>query len=59
MMKMSKENAQVEDDVVKISDLRGSMSEAVELKMDQLTVLKMRKLLNMLMSEEDKIFQIF
>jgi hypothetical protein len=59
MMKMSEENARVEDDAMKISDLGGSMSEAVELKMDELTVLKMRKLMKMLLTEKERRFQIF
>jgi hypothetical protein len=40
MMNMSEENSQVEDDVMKISDLGGSMNEVVELNMDELTVLE-------------------
>jgi hypothetical protein len=44
---------------LKISDLGGSMSEVVELKMDELIVLKMRKLMKMLMSEKERRLQIF
>jgi hypothetical protein len=35
------------------------MSEAVELNMDQIMVLKMMKLMKMLFSEEERRFQIF
>jgi hypothetical protein len=39
----------VEDGIAKMSELRGSMKEAVDLKMDELTVLKMKKLMKMLL----------
>jgi hypothetical protein len=45
MMNIFKENSQVEDDVMKISDLGGRMSEYDELKMDELTIIKMMKMI--------------
>jgi hypothetical protein len=39
----------VEDGVVKMSELIGSMKEVVDLKMDKLTVLKMKNLMKMLL----------
>jgi len=55
---MLEDNSQVEDDSMKISDQVGSMSEVVELRMDELTILKKRKLLKVLMLNKERILQI-
>jgi hypothetical protein len=38
--------------------LGGTMDEFAELKMDKHTILRMKKLMNMLLTEKDRIFQI-